>query len=154
MWYTTREARMDSLVTFFNSPLYMNVLVLYTLIHDLRNSMNERNTLLYKIYISQFILEKGPQFVVSLRDRLRVIYSERRFLLVPCLLPRARGCQLLHPRESRIVRDDLTLWSAACPSLDSRFSALCLNLTAWLSRGLLPVTHLLDLIALMCCPVY
>ena len=47
------------------------------------------------------------------------------------------------------------LWSAASPSPDSRFSALCLNLPAWFSsRGLLSVTHLLDLTALTRCPVY
>ena len=43
------------------------------------------------------------------------------------------------------------LCSAACPLLDSQFSA-SLNLTAWFSsRGLLPLTHLLDLTALTRC---
>ena len=58
---------------------------------------------------------------------------------VPTLAP---ACKLYCQRR---------LWLAACPCLDSWFSALCLNLTAWLSRGLLPVTHLLDLTALTCC---
>ena len=62
--------------------------------------------------------------------------------------PGARGCQRLHllckPYRQRRPR---RLWSAAYPWLDSRFSVLCLNLTAWLSRGFLPVTHLLDLTA-------
>ena len=81
-----------------------------------------------KIYLL-FYSRKGP-FVVSLRDRWWDIYSERGPLLVPYLLLGARGCQRLHTRASHIVRDDLTLWSVACPWLDSRFSALCLNLPA------------------------
>ena len=44
--------------------------------------MNERNTYIYE-YISHFILEKGPQFVVSSGDRWRDIYSERGLFLVP-----------------------------------------------------------------------
>ena len=104
-----------------------------------------------KINLSFYSRKRGLQFVVSLRNRWRDIYSERGLLLVPYLLPGARGKQRLHPLASRIVRDDLTLCSAVCHWLDSRFSALCLNLTAWLSRGLLRVTHLLDLTALTRC---
>ena len=58
-----------------------------------------------KIYLSHFISERGTQFVVSLRDRWRDIYSDRG-LLAPYLLPGARGCQRLHPLASRIVRDE------------------------------------------------
>ena len=58
-----------------------------------------------KIYLSHFILERGAQFDVSLRDRWRHIYSERRLLLAPYLLPGARGRQCLHPLASRIIRD-------------------------------------------------
>ena len=73
-----------------------------------RTLMNERNTILYKnLSLSHFILERGTQFVVSLRDRWRDIYSEKGLLLAPYLLPRARGCQRLHPLASRIVRDNL-----------------------------------------------
>ena len=97
-----------------------------------------------KIY-SHFILKRSPRFVISLRDRWKDIYSERGLLLVPYLLPGARGCQCLHPLASRIIRDDLTLSSAVYPWLESQFSALCLKLTAWLLCGLFPVTHLLDL---------
>ena len=71
-----------------------------------------------------------------LRNRWRDLYSERGLLLAPL--------------ASRIVRDELTLWSAACLWLDW-FSVFCLNLTTWLSRGLLPVTHLLNLTALTRC---
>ena len=93
--------------------------------------MNE--TLLYKdISIILFSIG-GLQFVVGLRDWWRDIYSERRLLLDPYLLLAARGCQRLHPLASHFVRDDLTLQSAACASLDSWFSDLCLNLTVWFS---------------------
>ena len=69
---------------------------------------NERTKhFLIKIYLS-FYSRKGPQFVVSLRNRWRDIYSERGLLLVPYLFPGARGCQRLHPLASRIVGDDLT----------------------------------------------
>ena len=57
------------------------------------------------MYISHFILERGTQFVVSLRDRWRDIYSERGLLLAPYLLLRTRGCQCLHPLASHIMRD-------------------------------------------------
>ena len=75
--------------------------------------LTKRNTLLYKnlslsLSLSQFILESVTQFVVSLWDRWRDIYSKRGLLLAPYLLPGARGCQRLHTLTSRIVRDDLT----------------------------------------------
>ena len=116
--------------------------------------MNE--ILLYKNISLILYSKRGPLFIVSLRDRWRDIYSERGLLIVPYLLLGARGCQCLHPLANRIVRDDLILCLAECSSLDSWFSVLCLNLTACLSRGLLLVTHLLYLTALMqChCPVY
>ena len=97
--------------------------------------MNERNTLLYKnISLSHFILERGTQFVVSLRDRWRDIYSERG-LLAPYLLPGTRGCQCLHPFASRIVRDVRDASDRLrIPglTLDSDLPD-CLNLTAWFS---------------------
>ena len=71
-------------------------------------NFNERNEtyLFMKIYLSHFILERGTQFVVSLRDIWRDIYSEKGLLLAPYLLPGARGCQRLHSLASRIVRDN------------------------------------------------
>ena len=60
-------------------------------------------TLLYK-NISLILFSKGPQFVVGLRDRWRDIYSERG-LLVPYLLPGARGCERLYPHASSVVRE-------------------------------------------------
>ena len=58
----------------------------------------------------------------------------------------ANVCTLLQARQRQ-------LWSATCPSLDSRFSALCLNLTVWFSsRVFLPVTHLLYPTALIVLP--
>ena len=71
-----------------------------------RTLMNERSTPLYKnISLSYFILERGTQFVVSLRDKSRDIHSERAFHLVPYLRPGARECQRLHPLASRIIKD-------------------------------------------------
>ena len=75
-------------------------------------------TLLYKKHVSFYSL-KGPIVCCKLRDRWRDIYSERGLLLVPYLLPGARGYQRLYP----LARWD-ALWSATYPSLDSRFSAL------------------------------
>ena len=65
-----------------------------------------------------------------------IIYS-KDFLY---LLLEARVCQRLHP-HCKLVRDNLI----GCMSHAwLRFSALCLNLTAWFSsRRLLPVTYLL-----------
>ena len=77
-------------------------------------------------------------FVLSLRNRWRDIFSERG-VLVPYLLPGASMCQRFHPHASRIDRDDLTLWSAVCPSLDYGFSALCLNLITWSPSSYTPV---------------
>ena len=109
-----------------------------------RTLMNETkwNALLYK-NISLILFSTGAH---SLRDRWRDIYSERG-LLVPCLLPGARGYQRLHLLASRIVRDDLTL-QIGCVSL-VRLSILIgqskSDRMILISRGLLPVTHLLDL---------
>ena len=65
----------------------------------------KRNTLPYKS-ISHFILERDIQFVVSLWDRWRDIYSERRLFLAPYPLPVASGFKHLHPLSIRIFRDD------------------------------------------------
>ena len=88
-----------------------------------------------KIYLPHFILERGTQFVVSLRDRWRDIYSERRLLLAAYLLPGARGCQQLNPLASCIFRDDTNASDhlrIPDSTLDSDWSD-GLNLTAWFS---------------------
>ena len=101
----------------------------------------------YIRYISHFILERGTQFVVSLRDRWRDIYLERGLLLVPYLLPGARGCQHLHPLASCIVRDvrdasdRLPIPSSTPDSLDSLSKS---DRVVLISCGLLPVAHLLN----------
>ena len=85
------------------------------------------NTLLYKNISLSFY----SQFVLSLKDRWKDIYSERGHLLVPYLLPGARGCQCLQPFASRSVRDDTNAsdW-LRIPGLtfDSHWTD-CLNLT-------------------------
>ena len=88
-------------------------------------------TFLYKKYIFYFILERGTQFVVRWRDRWRDIYSERG-LLAPYLLPGARGCQRLHPLESRIERDISYRLRIPGSTLDSDW-ADSVNLTTWSS---------------------
>ena len=76
-------------------------------------------------------------------------YTQREDFF-PYLLPGARGCQRLHPLASSPETPLISCVSLA----RQRFSALCLNLTAWFSpSGLLPVTHLLypsALIVLSC----
>ena len=102
---------------------------------------NERtkHTSLYK-YISHFILERGTQYVVSLRDRRRNICSEKGILLAQYLLPGARGCQRLHPLSSHIIRVDLTPL-IGCVSLTwfTILTELCLNPNAWFTSGYTPV---------------
>ena len=103
-----------------------------------------------KKYISHFILEKGPQFVVSWEIDGETYTQREDFFTY--LLPGARGCQRLHPLQARQRRPNPLI---GCVSLTRlRFSALCPNLTAWFSsRDLPPVTHLLNptaLIALSC----
>ena len=83
---------------------------------------------------SHFILEKGTEFVVGLRDRWRDIYSERGLLLAPYLLPEAMGCQRLNPLVRRIVRDVRdAIDRLRIPWLVSRFWLAYLNLTTWFS---------------------
>ena len=97
--------------------------------------MNETKHFFIKICLSHFILERGTLFVVSLRDRWRDIYSKRGLLLAPYLLPGARGCQRLHHRASRIVRDNPNAsvrLRITGSTLDSDWTD-CLNLNAWLS---------------------
>ena len=103
----------------------------------------KRNTL-YK-NTSHFILERGTQFVISLRDRWKDTCSARR-LLAPYLLPGARGCQRLHPLASFIVRDDLTplISSVSLARLDSDWTVSKSDHVVLISRGLLLVTHLID----------
>ena len=86
-----------------------------------------------KIYLSYFILERGTQFVVSLRDRWRDIYILREGTsFAPYLLLGARGCQCLYPFASRIVRRP-NASNRLCihgSTLDSDRPD-CLNLTVW-----------------------
>ena len=121
-------------------------LLCYTHNHniDLRTSMNER-TLLYKnIYISHFILERVDASVVCERWVSETYTQTADFF--PYLLPGARECQRLHPLASSSETPLVGCVSHA----RLRFSALCLNLTAWFSsRVLLPVTHLFNLSALI-----
>ena len=111
-------------------------------------NFNERNETHFfiKIYLSHFILERGTQFVVSLRDGEK--YTQRGLLLAPYLFPGTRGCQHLHPLASRIIRDDLTPL-IGCVSLAqlSILTGLIVSIShrvVLIWRGHLLVTHLLD----------
>ena len=99
-----------------NRFIVLNVQIrICCLIQDLRNSMNERNTLFFiKIYLS-FYSRKGPTACCQLRDRWRVIYPERG--LLPKSSSGRQGVPTL-ATSFKIVRDDLTLRSTVCPSLD------------------------------------
>ena len=100
--------------------------------------INERNKLVYKIYISDTLFSKGLMFLWCLRNGWREIYSERG-LLLPISSSGSQGVPRL-ALPCKLVRDD----QIGCVSLARlRFSAICLNLIAWFSSlGLLPVTHL------------
>ena len=95
-----------------------------------------------KIYLSHFILEKGTQFVVNLRDRWTDIYWERGHHLAPYLLPGASECQRLHPLGSRTVRDASD--QMRIPGLILFWLDTKSDLVVFISRGPLPVTYLLN----------
>ena len=82
-----------------------------------------------KMYLCHFILERGTQFVVSLKDRWRDIYSQRGLFLAPYLLPGSRGATL------QAVSSETTLTPLiGCVSL-ARLSILTgLTVSIWL-RG-------------------
>ena len=105
------------------------------MIYEIQLTKRNKTHFFIKIYLSHFILERGTQFVVSLRDRWRDIYSERGFPFASYLLPIARGWQRLHSLASRIVRDDTNASDRLrIPglTLDSDWTD-CLNLTAFFS---------------------
>ena len=109
--------------------------------HNLRISMNERNTSLQK-YLSFYSL-KGPQLVVSWEVDGEIYLQRGDFFSY--LLPGASGCQRLHYLASS---SEMSL--VGCVSLVRLFLCLCPNLTAWFSsRCLRPVTHLFNLSSLI-----
>ena len=95
---------------------------------NLRTSINEQTHFFTKIYLSHFILESVDVSVVCER------WAGRRIL-------RERTSSHIFYREPGDANGDELIGCVSLARL--RFSALCLNLTAWFSsRGLLPVTHL------------
>ena len=111
--------------------------------------MNERTHFLIKNISLTLYSRKGWCFC-SVWEMGGETNTQIEDSLFPYLLPGARACQCLHPLASSSEPPLI-----GCVSLVRlRFSALCLNLTAWFSsRGLLPVTHLLyptALIVLSC----
>ena len=102
--------------------------------------MNNEEHVYIKIYISHFILERGTQFVVSLRDRWKNIYSKRGLLLAPYLHPGARGCQRLQAESSETSKT-LLIGCLSLAQLSVLWTLSKSDHVVLISRGLLPVTH-------------
>ena len=102
---------------------------------------NERtNTLLYKNISHTLYFRKGWCFY-GVWEMGGETYTQREDFFFPYLLPGTSGCQRLQPLAS----SSETLLDGCVSHARLRFSALCLNLTAWFSsRDPLPVTHLFD----------
>ena len=117
--------------------------MLYTHYHNHNTKFNERTHFFIKIYLSHFILERVDVSVVCERWVERYILRERTSSS-HILLQGPGGTNTCTPLQAETPL-------IGCVSLARlRFSALCLNLTAWFSsRDPLPVTHLCDPSALM-----
>ena len=107
-------------------------------------------TFLYK-NLSYFILKRGTQVIVSLEIDGETYTQRGDFFLFHIFFREpggANACTLVHA----VLSDGLMSLTGCISLARLQFSALCLNLTAYFSsRGLLPVTHLLDPTALTCC---
>ena len=69
-------------------------------------------------------------------------YTQRGDFFLSHIFFRGQEVPTLAHLASRIVRDNLTLWSAACPSFDSRFSTLSKSdrvVIMWSPSGYTPV---------------
>ena len=122
-----------------------HTVVLYS---HLRNSMNERTHFFIKIYLSHFIFERVDVSVVCERWVERHILRERTSS--SHIYFREPGDANPGNHLQAVSSDDLTPLTGCLSRDQLRFSVLCLYLTAWfLSGGLLPVTHLFDLSALI-----
>ena len=109
---------------------------------DLRTSINKH---FYKNISLTLYSRKGWCFC-GVWEMGGETYTQREDFFFLYLLPGAKGCQRLHPLASSSEMPLIDCMSLA----RRRFSARCLNLTMWFSsRGLVPVTHLLDLSALI-----
>ena len=107
--------------------------------------MNEWTHFFIKKYISHTLFSKGLILLWSVRNGWRDIYSKGG-LLLPISSSWSQGVPTL-AAPCKLVRDPLI---GLMSNARIRFSALCLNLTAWFSsRGLLPVTLLLNPSALI-----
>ena len=106
---------------------YVKVLYTHNPNIDLLTSMNE-HTSLWK-YISLTLYYRKSWCFCGVWEMGEETYTEREDFFFPYLLPGARECQRLHPLASS---SETPL--VGCVSLVRlRFSALCLNLTAWFS---------------------
>ena len=117
--------------------------------------MNERNTLLYK-NISLILFSNKAHSFLFVWEIDGETYTQRGDFFLSHIFSRepgdANACTLLQAVSSE--RSEMPLIGYVPRSNPD--SLLCLNLTAWLSHGLLLVIHLFDLTAIMCChlPVY
>ena len=101
----------------------------------LRTSMNERTHYFIKNISLTLYSRKGWSFC-RVWEMGRETYTQREDFFFSYDLPKASGCQQLHPLASSSETPLIGCVSFA----RLRFSALCLNLTTWFSsRGLLLV---------------
>ena len=110
----------------------------------LRNSMNERTHFFIKTYLTLYS-RKGWWFcgVWEIRGET---YTQREDFFFPYLLPGVRGRQCLHSLASSSETTSVRLRVPRSTAILCH----CPNLTAWFSsRGLIPVTHLIDLSTLI-----
>ena len=102
---------------------------------------NQTETLLYK-NISLILFSKRAPSLLLVWEIDGGTYTQRGDFLFHIFFREPRGSNACTSFSSRIVTDASDRLPIPGSTLDSL--PLCLNLTAWLSRGLLPVTHLLD----------
>ena len=105
--------------------------------HNLRTSMNERNTFLYKNISLTLYSQEGWCFC-SVWEMGGETYTQREDFFFPYLFPGARGCQRLHPLASRDTSDRLcVLRSIAILCTQSKSDRMVLIM--WSPSSYIPV---------------
>ena len=85
-----------------------------------------------------------------------VTYTQRKDFFLSHIFFREPGVPTLAPTVQAVSSDGITPLIGYVSLVRLPILCFCLNLTTWLSRGLLPVTYLFDLTAMTRChpPVY
>ena len=109
---------------------------LYTLIHDLRNSINEQNTHLYK-NISLFLFLKGALCLLLAWEIDVETYTQREdFFLFHTFFWETEGANACNPLQA-ISSETSSTHLIGCVSLAQLpILCLCLNQTTWFSYHL------------------